>query len=191
MVWAGRVGISCTVDSARMLGYKYLCSRHFSESDFTTAERVCLNRVAVPCGSDSVAQLLPKPPDPSLRTPSFDPPFSVLTAEDDLHVLPPTRTYSKILVPSSVTPIPIPADSSSPSFSPSFQMSAVQALPAAANTFAMKETPFSLSSVNKHASDGKLRHTSCQSFSSKPRARLSLLKEHNLALLSELTERKR
>jgi hypothetical protein len=61
VVWTGKVGITCTVDSARMLHYKYLCSRHFSESDFTTAERVRLKRVAVPCGSDSVAQLLPKP----------------------------------------------------------------------------------------------------------------------------------
>jgi hypothetical protein len=187
MVWAGRVGISCTVDSARMLCYKYLCSRHFSESDFTTAERVRLNRVAAPCGSDSVAQLLPKPPDPSLHTPPFDPPSSVLTAEDDLHVLPPTRTYSKALVPSAVTPSPIPADSSSTSF----QMSAVQASPAAANTFSMKETSFSLRSVNKHASDGELGRTSHQSSSSKPRARHPLLKELNFASLSELTPRKR
>jgi hypothetical protein len=70
-------------------------------------------------------------------------------------------------------------------------MSAVQASPAAANTFAMKETSFSLSSVNKHASDGELGHTSHQNSSSKPRARHSLLKELNLASLSELTPRKR
>jgi hypothetical protein len=36
LVWAGKVGIYCTVDSAGMLHNKYLCSRHFSESDFTT-----------------------------------------------------------------------------------------------------------------------------------------------------------
>jgi hypothetical protein len=29
--------ISCAIVSARMLRYKYLCSSHFSESDFTTA----------------------------------------------------------------------------------------------------------------------------------------------------------
>ncbi|XP_023710135.1 uncharacterized protein LOC111865921 [Cryptotermes secundus] len=46
MVWAGRVGLSCTTDSARMLYNKVLCSKHFSESDFTTAERVHLNRCA-------------------------------------------------------------------------------------------------------------------------------------------------
>jgi hypothetical protein len=38
MVWARKAGISCTTDSARMLCNKYLCSRPFSESDFTTAE---------------------------------------------------------------------------------------------------------------------------------------------------------
>jgi hypothetical protein len=94
----GRVGISSTTDSIGMLGRKLLCSRYFSESDFTTAERVCLNRVAVPCGSDSAAESLPHPPYPSLHTPSFDPLPSVLTLEDDLHFPPPTRiccnTYS-------------------------------------------------------------------------------------------------
>jgi hypothetical protein len=86
MVWAGKVGISCTIDSARMLRNKLLCSRHFSKSDFTTAEMVHLNRVAVPCSSDSAAQSLPQPPEPSFHTPSFDPLPSVLTPEDDLHV---------------------------------------------------------------------------------------------------------
>jgi hypothetical protein len=56
---AGRVGISCTIHSARMLHYKFLCCRHFSESDFTTPERVHLNRFAVPCGTDSAAESLP------------------------------------------------------------------------------------------------------------------------------------
>ncbi|XP_023704612.1 uncharacterized protein LOC111862951 isoform X3 [Cryptotermes secundus] len=46
MVWAGRVGLSCTTDSARMLHNKVLCNKHFSESGFTTAERVHLNRCA-------------------------------------------------------------------------------------------------------------------------------------------------
>ncbi|XP_023725823.1 uncharacterized protein LOC111874497 [Cryptotermes secundus] len=39
-VWAGKIGISFTVDSAKMLDNNYLCSKHFLESDFTTAERV-------------------------------------------------------------------------------------------------------------------------------------------------------
>jgi hypothetical protein len=70
-------------------------------------------------------------------------------------------------------------------------MSAVQASPAAANTFSMKETSFSLRFVNTHASDGEFGHTIRQSSSSKPRARHSLLKELNFASLSELTPRRR
>jgi hypothetical protein len=62
LVWAGTVGIYFTIDSARKLQYKYLCSRHFSEGDFTTAERVHLNRVALPSASDSATQSLPQPP---------------------------------------------------------------------------------------------------------------------------------
>jgi hypothetical protein len=54
-------------------------------------------------------------------------------------------------------------------------MSAIQPLPTAANTFAVKETSFSLSSVNKNASDGELRHVRS---SSKPRERNSLLERH-------------
>jgi hypothetical protein len=55
-------------------------------------------------------------------------------------------------------------------------MSAVQPSPTAANTFAVKETSFLLSSVNTNASDGELRHINFQKSSSKPRARHSLLK---------------
>jgi hypothetical protein len=63
VVWARKVGIACTTDSAGILCNKYLCSRHFSENDFTTAERVCLNRVAVPCGLDSDSRSPPQSPD--------------------------------------------------------------------------------------------------------------------------------
>ncbi|XP_033607709.1 uncharacterized protein LOC117282397 [Cryptotermes secundus] len=38
-VWAGKVGISCTIDSARRLHNEYLCSKHFLDSDFTAAEK--------------------------------------------------------------------------------------------------------------------------------------------------------
>ncbi|XP_023707093.1 uncharacterized protein LOC111864236 [Cryptotermes secundus] len=44
-VWAGNVGLYFIADSARMLYNKYLFSKHFLESDFTTAERVHFNRV--------------------------------------------------------------------------------------------------------------------------------------------------
>jgi hypothetical protein len=52
-----------------MLHCKYLCSRHFSKSDSTPTEMVCLNRVTVPYGSDSAAQSLPQPSKPLLHTP--------------------------------------------------------------------------------------------------------------------------
>jgi hypothetical protein len=166
-----------------MLRHKLLCSRHFSESDFTIAERVRLNRVAVPCGSACAAQSLPQPPEPSLHISSFNPLPLVSSTEDDLRGLPPTITYSKTLVPSAVTPIPIHADGPSASF----QMSAVQPSPTAAKNFAMKETSFLLNSVDRNACDGELGHVNRQSSSSKPRARHSLSKELNLPSPSELT----
>jgi hypothetical protein len=187
LVCIGKVGISCTIDSARMLHNKYLCRRHFLKSDFTAAVRVHLNRVAVPYGSDSASQSLPKLPVPSLHTPSLDPFPSVVTHKDYICVLPPSRTYNKTLVPYSVTPIPIHAHGPSTSF----QMSAVKPSPTSANTFEGKETSFPLSSVNTNASDGELGHVNCQSSSSKPTARHFLLKEPTLASLSELTLRKR
>jgi hypothetical protein len=70
-------------------------------------------------------------------------------------------------------------------------MSAVQPSPTAASTFAMKETSFPLISVNMNASDGELGHINLQSSPSKLRAKHSLLKELNLASLSELAPRER
>jgi ABC-type uncharacterized transport system permease subunit len=187
VVWAGKVAVSCTIDSARMLHKKYLCSRHFLESDFTTAERVQLNRVAVPCGSDSASQSLPQCPVSSLYTPSLNPLPSVITHKVDISVLLPTRSYSKTLMLSTVTPFPIRADS----LFTSLQMSAVQSSPTAASTIAVNEPSFPLSSVNANASDAELGHTSRHSSSSKPTTRHFLIKELNLASLPELTPRKR
>jgi hypothetical protein len=96
--------------------------------------------------------------------------------------LPPPTT--RHWCPQPVTPVLIHADRPSTSF----QMSEVQPSPTAANTFAVKETSFLL---NINASDGELQHINHQSSSSKPTARHCLLKELNLALLSQLTPRKR
>jgi hypothetical protein len=95
MSWARLVGISCTVTSARMLHHKFLCNKHFRESDFTTAEKIHLNRVAVPCISDSASQSLSQPPVLLLGTPFLNPSPSVMILKDDLHVLPPAQTYSR------------------------------------------------------------------------------------------------
>jgi hypothetical protein len=116
---------------------------------FTTAKRVHLNRFAFPCGLDSASQSHPQPPVPSLHTPSLDPLPSAVTNEEYLHS--PT-TYNKTLVPFSVTCIRSHVDGPSTSF----QMSVVQPSPAATNIFAVKETSFPLSSVNRNASDGEL-----------------------------------
>jgi hypothetical protein len=155
-----------------MLYRKNLCCKHFSESDSTTAERVHLSGFAVPYGTDSMAQSLPQPPYPSIRNTSIDPLPSGLTLECDLNVLVPTRTYSKTLVPSA------------------FKICAIQSSPTAANAFAVKET-FLLGSEKIYASDGALGHISRQCSPSKPRARRSMLKELNLASLSDLTPNKR
>jgi hypothetical protein len=183
ILWAEKVGIKCSFDSARILFKKYLCSYHFLESDFTTTEKIHLNKVAVPCGSDLAGHSIPQPSFPSLYIPPLDSFPSVLTHEGDLHVLRPTKTYSK----ASVTSSPIHTESPSTSS----QIPALQVSPTAANTFAVEETSFTPSSIKVNACDGELRHINCPSSSSKPTARHSLLKELNLASFSELTPRKR
>jgi hypothetical protein len=106
------------IDAVKMLHYKYLCSKHFLESDFRTAERIQLNRVEVLSGSDQL-HIQSQPSVPSFHVPSLDSLPSVLTPEDDLYVRPPTRTYSKMLVTSfAVTPITIHIHAESPSTSP-------------------------------------------------------------------------
>jgi hypothetical protein len=55
MVWAGRVGRTCSIEETKMLHWKYLCSKDFCESEFTTAEKIRLNRVAVSSVSDSTS----------------------------------------------------------------------------------------------------------------------------------------
>jgi hypothetical protein len=56
MVWAEKVGRTCSADSASLLCNKYLCSEHLLESDYRTAERIHLNHLVVLCGSDSALQ---------------------------------------------------------------------------------------------------------------------------------------
>jgi hypothetical protein len=169
-----------------MLHNKYLFRRHFAESNFTAAERVHLNRVAVPRGSDPASQSFPQPPVSSLHALSLDLLPSLITHKDYIHVVFPT-TYNKTLVPSPVILIPIHADGPSTSF----QMSVVQPSPTAANTFDLKETAFSLSSVNINAFDAEPGHINHHSSPSKHRASHSLLKELSSTSLSELAPRKR
>jgi hypothetical protein len=103
----------CSIDSAKMLHKYFLCSKHFVESDFCTSEKVGLNRVAVLHDSDSAPHSTPKPSEPSLPIPSLNSVPSLLTHEQNLCVLQPTRTYSKASV-SSFTETPMPVHGASP-----------------------------------------------------------------------------
>jgi len=50
---AEKVDRLCTTEEAGFLHYRFLCRDHILLTDFTTPERICLNRLAVPCGLDS------------------------------------------------------------------------------------------------------------------------------------------
>jgi hypothetical protein len=126
-----------------MLHQKHWCSKRFLESDFMTAEKIHLNRVAVTCVSDSTSHSIS-----SLLAPYLDSLSFFLTPEDDLHLLPLTRTYSKMsLTFLTVTPTPVHEDS--PSTSP--QIPALQVSPPLTSTFAAEEISFAPISGNVSA----------------------------------------
>jgi hypothetical protein len=78
----------------------------FLETDFTTAEEIHLNRVAVPCVSYLTSH------SASLPSPYLDSLPSFLSPEDD-HILPPIRTYTK-MSPTSLAATPTPVLAQSP-----------------------------------------------------------------------------
>jgi hypothetical protein len=119
----------------KMLHKNFLCSRRFAQSDFCTSERVCLNTVAVPHGSDSSSHSIPQPLQPSLYIPLLNSLPTLLTVDRNFHVLPPTRTYSKVSV-FSCTEAPTPVHAGSPSVSS--EISPFQT-PPQVNTFAVEE----------------------------------------------------
>jgi hypothetical protein len=57
---AGRIGRPCSISDTKMMLHKHLCSKQFLETDFTTAERIQLNRVAVPSVSDLTSHSAPQ-----------------------------------------------------------------------------------------------------------------------------------
>lgn len=67
-----------------------------------------------PCSSDAVPHSVPRPSSFSLYVPYFDPLPSVLSYEDDLHVLPPTGTHSKTSFTVTLTRIHAESSSSKP-----------------------------------------------------------------------------
>ena len=68
-LWAEKIGRPCSIEDARTVNVKYICKNHFLQTDFTTPEGTRLNRMAVPCSSDSASQdPTPQVPDsPSLK----------------------------------------------------------------------------------------------------------------------------
>jgi hypothetical protein len=129
------IGQPCDTDSAKMLHKYFLCSRHFAESDFRTSERVCIDTVGVPHGSDSSSHSSPQPPQPLLHIPLLNSLPTLVSVDHKLHVLPPTKTYSKASL-SSCTEVPTPVHTGSPSVST--EISPFQT-PPQVNTFAEGE----------------------------------------------------
>jgi hypothetical protein len=139
-------------------------------------ERIHLNREQVLCGSESASDSV------SLHPPPLDSFPSVLTPEDDLYVLPHTRTYNMTLV-SSISDL---SQSTQTAFPFPYNCLQFNYHLAAPNSSEVEETS-SLSLVNLNASDRKFGHINISSSSSKPKVMHSLLKDLNPASLSELT----
>jgi hypothetical protein len=100
------VGRSCRITVDKLLLQKYLCRKYFIETDFTTARTIHLNRVTVPCVSDLTSHSAPQSSVPSLHAPYLDLLPALFIPEDD-HVLPPTKTYTKMSL-SSLLALPTP-----------------------------------------------------------------------------------
>ena len=111
---------------------------------------------------------------------------SLLSPQKNLHVQPPRRTYGKLPVSSSSIQTPLSVLEDGPWTSS--QICAVKFTPTIASMFAVEDItcPLALS-----ASDGEFRCINCPNPSSKPRARNSLLRELNLATVSQFTPREK
>jgi len=144
-----------------------------------------LNRGAVPCSSDSASQdPTPQLPDSALTDLNSLP--SLLSPQKNLHVQAPSRTIGKLPVSSCSIQIPLSILEDSPCTSS--QICAVKSTSPAASMFAVED--FSCP-VTLNASDGEFRHITHPNPSLKPRARHSLLRELNLAMVSEFTPREK
>jgi hypothetical protein len=62
------VGRLCTTDEAGFLHHKFLCLDCFLLTDFVAPEGMYQNRLAVPCGLDSVSHSIPQSSQPLLPT---------------------------------------------------------------------------------------------------------------------------
>jgi hypothetical protein len=167
--WTERVGMPCDAETASRLFRQYVCSLPFSESDFTVGDGRRLNRLAVPnpftvaSHSNSTQQH----GGPSLNSSSY---------EEDLHVLVPTRTYSKKSITSlTKEPIYIHSDISLP-----LLIYPDMSLPAETSTSLKEDTSFPLGSADEIASGGELQSVNLQSSLPKHKAQHFYIKELGL-----------
>jgi hypothetical protein len=150
------------------------------ETEFTLADETHPDRLAVPnlCTVVSHSHAAHHLEESSLNSSS---------SEEDLHVLVPTKIYSKKSKTSlTEEPIEIHSDTSLPSF-----ISPDMSVPAETSSFSKEDTSFPLVSVNESASGEGLGSVNLQRSSPKRKARHSLIKDLGLDRVAKLTPRKK
>ena len=170
----------CDAEHARTLLRHYVCSLHFSETDFTVGDKTRLKRWAVP-NRFTVAS------HSNLAQHHGGPSSNSSSSEEYLRVLVPTKTYSNKST-TSVTEEPIQnhSDTTLPSF-----ISPDMSVPAETSTVSKGDTSFPLVSANESASGEELGSVNLQSSSPKRKARHSLIKKLGLDRVAKLTPRKK
>ena len=169
----------CDAEHARTLSMQYVCSLHFSETDSTKGDKTRLERLAVP-NPFAVASC-------SNSAQHYGGPLNSTSCEEYLHVLVPTKTYSKKSKTSRTEePVQIHSDTSLPSF-----ISPDMSVPAETCTFSQEDTSFSLVSASESASGEELGSVNLQSSSPKHKAWHSLIKDLGLDRVAKLTPRKK
>ena len=156
----------CDAEHARTLLRHYVCSLHFSETDFTVGDKTRLKRWAVP-NRFTVAS------HSNLAQHHGGPSSNSSSSEEYLRVLVLTKTYSNKST-TSVTeePIHIHSDTTLPPFiSPDMSVSAET------STVSKGDTSFPLVSANESASGEELGSVNLQSSSPKRKAQHSLIKK--------------
>ena len=119
------------VQHAKKVCRQYVCSLHFSESDFTMADETRLGRLSVPNHCTAISL-------PHSAKHCEEPPLTSSSCEEDLHVLVPLKTYSmKSVTPLAKETIPIHTDTSLSSV-----VSLDKSLPAEFNTFSEEDSSF-------------------------------------------------
>jgi hypothetical protein len=170
----------CTAEHARKLRTQYVCSKHFSETDFKLGDKTRLNNVAVPSLCTVVAHSHSAPH-------SEEPSSSFSSCEENLTVRIPARTFSR-MPQTLVTKEPVAAQL--PTSLPS-GISPDLSLPAETSTFSDEDTSFLLGCANESACGGELGSINLQSSSPKCKVRHSLLKELGLDRVVNLTPREK